>query len=94
MPGEYYLRVNQHYPLKLLVLDRDSTEVDSNRLIADFVASNCIEGPDGAARHLGGQTAFDPARFFESEAPVPLSRSSMLQLIADLESCASRSSPH
>jgi hypothetical protein len=93
VPGEYYLRVNQHYPLKLLVMDRDSTEADSNRLIADFVASNCIAEPDGAARHLGGQTAVDPARFFESEAPVPLSRSSMLQFIADLESCANRSSP-
>jgi len=90
--GEYYLRINQHYPLKLLVIDRDSTTADANTAIRDFVASNCTVDPDGGAQQPGKQTVVDPVRFFESETPTPLTRNSMLQLIARLETCANHSS--
>lgn len=91
LAGEYYLRINGHYPLKLLVIDRDATAADSDRLIVDFLAANCVAGPDSGTRPLGGQAAFDPVRFFESEKPAPLSRSSLLRLTALLESCARHS---
>lgn len=89
--GEYYLRVNQHYPLKLLVIDRDATTADANAAIRDFVASNCVVDRSGGARQPGEATAVDPVRFFESETPAPLSRNSMLQLVALLETCANHS---
>ena len=86
--GEYYLRVNQRFPLKLLVIDRDSTTADVNTAIRGFVASNCIVDTSDGGKVTGKQTALDPVRFFESEPPTPLRRDSMLQLIALLETCA------
>ncbi len=94
VPGEYYLRINQHYPLKILVLDRNSTEAESNRLISDFVASNCIVDSKDGGGNLGAQPVFDLIRFFESESPAHLGRSSMLQLIELLESSANHSRPY
>lgn len=89
--GEYYLQMNQHYPLKLLVLDRDSTAADADAAIRDFVTSNCEVDRSDGTRQSSKQTALDPVHFFESETRTPLSRDSMLQLIALLETYANRS---
>lgn len=88
VPGEYYLLMNQQYPLKLLVMDRDSTTAEVDAAIRGFVASNCIVDPSDGGQQNGGHTPLDLSRFFEAEASTPLSRDSMSELIALLETCA------
>ena len=85
IPGEYHLLVNHRYPLKILVLRRDSPKEESARLIGDFVASNSVRIADEGTAHAGGGSKSDLLRLFESDAPAALTRESMAELIALLE---------
>jgi hypothetical protein len=88
LAGEYHLLVNHRYPLKVLVLPRDSTRADSERMVTGFVEANCVLVPDAESNLPGVQSRPDLARFFESDSPPRLTRGSMLELVALLESGA------
>jgi hypothetical protein len=93
IPGEYYLRINRRFPIKILVIERDSTKAESDRLISAFVASNSIVAPSDGIQHPRGEAPFDASHFFESETPTRMGRASMLELNALLETSANASRP-
>ncbi len=91
-PGEYLIRLNGRDTLKILVLDRDSREAESDRMIGAFVAANCAVEPDGVSG-TGGAASSDVERLFLSETPARMSSASLRQLIALLQSTFNRTRP-
>ncbi len=85
IPGEYHLLVNHRYPLKILVLPRGSTRAETNSLISNFVAANCVLIPADDSSRASSLAKPDLSRFFELDSPAGLTRESMVALIAYLE---------
>lgn len=84
-PGEYFLRLNDRDMLRLLVLPRESTKSESDRVIADFVASNCTV-ESGEAPNLDGGISANLERLSTSGAAARMSETSMRELTALLQS--------
>ena len=80
--GEYYLRVNGRYPIKLLVLDPETPEAEAGRRILSFVESNSKLIPEVSDPRAQAGQPFDAAGFFESAEPQGLSESQRLHLAA------------
>jgi hypothetical protein len=91
VPGEYYLQINQKFSLKILVIDRASSDTEANRLIEDFVAANCTLSQGVADEGFMPGEKVNPSHFFESKTPVPLSWGAMLHLVDELKHSFSRS---
>jgi hypothetical protein len=91
VPGEYLVRLNHRDTLRLLVLPRESTKPESNRLIGEFVNANCMVEP-GEATPPGG-AASDLERFVSSETPARMSAASIRELTGLLQSTFNGASP-
>jgi hypothetical protein len=78
LPGEYYLKINHHFPLKVLVLTRNLKKAESGQLIRNFVIENCIAVPNGNLNDAGISSESDVNRWFNSDEPVRMSDKSIV----------------
>lgn len=86
LAGEYYLKLNQKYPLKLLVLERNISRAEAALLIRHFVEANCIAEPNDGSNSDKVIPNAALKLWFEADEPIRMSSSSIRKIIDLLES--------